>query len=658
MVDRDILKNHRELARQSAEAILSLAKIAERRSSTVVHQGARVPRDQLLRDCAQRLLDTRFTLAVVGEFSRGKSTLVNALLGLGQLLPTAIEPLTATVTVISYGEETKALVHFRDGRDPVPVPIEDLPKYVTGKDLDATSLETKLAERAARIRTERDAEKLALSEIEEEHSKQAQASAAAVSRVEIQCPSPFLQDGLVIVDTPGIGSVNPEHGEATRGIVHLADAVLFLINTDPVISASECSFLEFLQDHVNRFLFVVTKIDRFNEEERRASIDYTRKTIEQHGGIESPQIYPISARMYIEGVQQGDEPKVEASGFPKFLDGLDLFLIRSRGQQFVDGQVREALRHLRNLRTSVQMELKGLQMDLGEIRRQIEQTKPVLEKAAQARDETIAGLDELIGQVDRVVEGSGSIDWMRLALAIRETTFETIRTYDWNQLQHAAELIPLYVKDLLAKKLQPKLDEVTEHVNTVTNQTIEECRAILAEMNREFGAHTGGIASVEELDFSVDYDPAAFQAHLKQVGTITIGTTLSLTVGSTFFFGGVGAVVTLGNMLARKGIKLVFRKQVQEDLCTSLDGPLMELVEAVLKSIEREVETRLAELRSRIETIMDSAIRDVGETMSRLEQERQRTEFDTAHRRKELEDQEEQLRTIEENLSLIAMPDW
>jgi GTPase Era involved in 16S rRNA processing len=131
----------------------------------------------------------------------------------------------------------------------------------------------------ARLRAQNRAEELSYDEI----GRQAQESISQpiVHTVNVWYPSPLLADGITLVDTPGIGSINPEHGEATRGFIHKADAVIFLINTDPVISASECNFLTFLQDYVSRFLFVVTKIDRFDETERRESLDYTRDIIQE-----------------------------------------------------------------------------------------------------------------------------------------------------------------------------------------------------------------------------------------------------------------------------------------------------------------------------------------------------------------------------------------
>src|SRR6266496_5957573 len=71
----------------------------------------------LWRACAlaDKLATEQFNLVVLGQFKRGKSTLINALLG-ADLLPTAVVPLTSIVTIIQHGPEPRAIVSFFDGR--------------------------------------------------------------------------------------------------------------------------------------------------------------------------------------------------------------------------------------------------------------------------------------------------------------------------------------------------------------------------------------------------------------------------------------------------------------------------------------------------------------------------------------------------------------
>ena len=82
------------------------------------------------RDLLTRLADDRFNLMLVGRFSRGKSTLINSVLG-HPYLPTGILPLTSVITTVRYGSRAQVLLNFRNAGLPREVPLSQLPEYVT-----------------------------------------------------------------------------------------------------------------------------------------------------------------------------------------------------------------------------------------------------------------------------------------------------------------------------------------------------------------------------------------------------------------------------------------------------------------------------------------------------------------------------------------------
>ena len=85
------------------------------------------------RDLLTRLAEDRFNLLVVGRFSRGKSTLTNAILG-GDLLPTGIVPLTSVITTVRYGSRKQVVLHFTDHGLSREVSLSELGDYVTQKE--------------------------------------------------------------------------------------------------------------------------------------------------------------------------------------------------------------------------------------------------------------------------------------------------------------------------------------------------------------------------------------------------------------------------------------------------------------------------------------------------------------------------------------------
>jgi GTP-binding protein EngB required for normal cell division len=401
-----VLKDHQTLRRRAAEVTLRVAEIADEDGGTVTHQQQTLPRGQYLRQLAAKLENDVFVLAVVGEFSRGKSSLINALLDHPGLLPTSLEPTTASITVLTYAPDLHVSVTFKDGSRRDGLAPEDLATYAVGYDLDGRAAALAMAGRAAAcIDSWQDGLTETRIEVDLDSARPA---TPPVDAVHVGAPSPFLRDGICLVDTPGIGSVNPEHGEATRRFIDRADAVLFLVNTDPVISQSERHFLNFLRDYVSRFVFVVTKIDRFSPRERQQSVAYTARTIEQYAGLARPPIFPISAKLAVLGRSEPDEVKYAASGFPAFLGGLHRFLVESRGQDFLNKHAGLTLGEVRHLISTTLIELQGTTAGIDPTLARLEQTRPAPNGESGARRHRLrvrlAELEELLRELEALTE--------------------------------------------------------------------------------------------------------------------------------------------------------------------------------------------------------------------------------------------------------------
>ncbi len=157
-----------------------------------------------------------FKVAVVGEYSSGKSSLLNVLLRLHTpegkktegLLPTATMPTTAVITTLVY-----------DPAQSIQITLDNK----TTRTVSADQLNGFLTEPSLRRK------KFWWSSNAEENED----LAARIRHVRIGCLSPLLGEGIELIDTPGIGSVNEDHGRITKEFTAEADAALFLVSTDP-----------------------------------------------------------------------------------------------------------------------------------------------------------------------------------------------------------------------------------------------------------------------------------------------------------------------------------------------------------------------------------------------------------------------------------------
>src|SRR2546422_6513772 len=193
---------------------------------------------------AERLREGRFYVACVGQFKRGKSTLVNALVG-ESVLPTGVVPITAAVTVVRHGERLAARVRFGE-RD--------------WEECDPGSLATYVSE------------------------EQNPGNEKGVVAVEVFVPSPLLESGMCLVDTPGIGSISAANTAATREFVPHVDAALVVVGADPPISGDELALVQEIAREVADLIFVLNKADKLSDAEREQAIRFTERVLSERLG--------------------------------------------------------------------------------------------------------------------------------------------------------------------------------------------------------------------------------------------------------------------------------------------------------------------------------------------------------------------------------------
>ncbi|HEY0189731.1 MAG TPA: dynamin family protein, partial [Kofleriaceae bacterium] len=207
-------------------------------------------------------LDQPLLVTVMGEFSSGKSSFVNAFIG-ADVAPTGITPTTATINVVRYGRE-------RGGR-------------VIGA--DGSTVELGWDALMAHMR------------------QLTPAAAVAIDRVEILVPLPQLEK-INIVDTPGLNSIQPEHEATARAFIARADAIVWVFTASQGGKASEKQALASIRDEGKRVLGVLNKADQLSDDERREVVAFI--TGELGDLVEA--VVPFSARHALAWKRAGDKP--------------------------------------------------------------------------------------------------------------------------------------------------------------------------------------------------------------------------------------------------------------------------------------------------------------------------------------------------------------
>lgn len=204
---------------------------------------------------AARTRDGLFYVACLGQFKRGKSTLVNALVN-EPVLPTGVVPVTSVVTVLRHGRDRATRVRLASGPTRT-IDTGDLNEYVS----------------------------------EEKNPGNEKGVVAA----EVFLPHPLLATGLCLVDTPGLGSVFEANTATTRSFVPHIDAALVVLGADPPISGDELSLVEEVAASGPHLIFVLNKADRLAEPERREARQFAERVLAKRLGRTVTPILEVAA---------------------------------------------------------------------------------------------------------------------------------------------------------------------------------------------------------------------------------------------------------------------------------------------------------------------------------------------------------------------------
>jgi iron-sulfur cluster repair protein YtfE (RIC family) len=234
----------------------------------------------------RRLADPRLRLAVVGEFSSGKTTFINALIR-RDLFPVSVLPTTATAVRLEYGDPLSFTVRIDDSDREFRVGAADQDDLA-----DLRTVVGALAPGEAVPATDQD-----LLAVLTSHDD----VAAHVTDLTVQIPAAALSSGLVIIDCPGSNGVH-EHTEIARRVMtEEADIAVVLISAHAPVSMSLLSFIGAAFDvhTLGRCVFLVTRMDGIATAEQSDLANAVRERLRRHLGIEEPVVFPIAANAVV-----------------------------------------------------------------------------------------------------------------------------------------------------------------------------------------------------------------------------------------------------------------------------------------------------------------------------------------------------------------------
>ena len=275
----------------------------------------------------------KIKVAFLGEFSSGKSTLINALLQ-KKLLPMFIEPTTATITEIQKADENKVIV-------------------IENEDGEETKRE------------------ISLSELAQEVTKTQTNKKIQIFRNDIN----FIDKNTQIIDTPGVASINETHTDITYGYLPSVDIAFILLNVN--YGGANDSLINFLKKYpeeiLSKIYFVLNWADTKNPE---ALKNIKENFINQISKIiPKPKIFIVSSKEALDGALEKDNEKYEKSGINEIKNIIKVDIPKFKSE-IIKNRINEVLRNeTQELKKLLEFKLKSISWDTDKLDSKIKTLK-------------------------------------------------------------------------------------------------------------------------------------------------------------------------------------------------------------------------------------------------------------------------------------------
>lgn len=327
-----------------------------------------------LKTVSRKISGDSFKIQIVGNFKNGKSTFINSFLG-ENILPAYARPCTAVINEVKYGEEKRAVLHFKN-----PLP-ETLPEELS-------------AEAANHIKTHASKKKIPPLEIPydkiEEYvvipmgkDPKDMILESPYEKVELYWPLDLLSNGIEIIDSPGLNE-HATRTKVTMDYINKTDAIIFVLNATSLCSMDEMSFIKnnLKEQGFDDLFFVINRFDLIPENERERMKKFAGKQLSELTSFGDDGLFFVSAKQALDGKMTGNRELLEASGLIGLEKYLSDFLTKNRGQLKLSTPARSLGKILTDevMGKIIPRQKDMLEIEIGDLRKRYSAIKPVLSK--------------------------------------------------------------------------------------------------------------------------------------------------------------------------------------------------------------------------------------------------------------------------------------
>ena len=538
-------------------------------------------------------IDNSTSILFCGEFKRGKSSLINAIIG-DEICPTDIGIATAVVTRIMYGQTKKAVRYYGnllEGENALKkeeIAWDDIQKYTVGDVIEIGS----------------------------------------TVQMDLYYPSEFLKEGLVVIDTPGIGGLDPRHANLTAMALPYADIAVFITDASEPVTESELKFYEKkVASRVKSTIVLINKSDILSQDVLQTHIETTRNTFLSVG---NPTIVAVSAMNWLLYNQLEDEEFKVSSNRDAVIAAIN-----SQIKMFRKGQLMQfrdiLLSEINDILETVKVEKMQLEANHNTQNNAIQNYKDQQQKLAQFRNEIANPTSSIRLQVNSLFENARNEVLNQIS---HEGTLLTTGTFDRlidseNGLNNDGKWLVAQIND--------ELQELSYNVNLTTKKTFDQISKTLEKKISEVLSDEDINISDELRIHSVLNSQLAFNLAGKFAQGGIIATALA--IGADFLIPGIGWAVGLMsaaaliwkrlNQESRQQKKMMIRQQVLPkinlaitDLRNQINTQFTKYHQNILQTIQAMLSETEEKMKAIQQTIIESRENEkkFKENMSIIEQ--------------------------------------
>lgn len=536
----------------------------------------------LSKKVAARVKDDLFRIVVLGEFNRGKSTLLNALIG-EDILPTAEQETTATINIIKYADLPHIKIFYNDGRTKTEEFKKEILKNFTAlEDFDPRN----------------------------------------IKYIEIGYHSEYLRNNVEIVDTPGVNDPDEHRSEITFNYIPNSDAIIFVLDAKQAFTMSEKRFANeyILQNKLTSIFFILNKIDEVSEGNLEKIKESVNKKIQEASSIENPMIFPVSSLDALNAKLNYDTYAFNRSGMENFIEGLNTFLSS-------DQKIKAKANTLKGIILSVLKTLDdSVGMSLTLSRKSVDELEKIKVSINSEQMKYRAKLDDIIKKMETelgFVEDAIENKLFDKYSDFKELLYAEIKTYRGNLKDFAEAQIPLRYKRFLKEWTERNSENIDRQLKTIAFSATTEYEK---EFSRKTIIHSDSL----QRNYQMEIPAVSFEIELKDSEVnekIALGAGATLLAGATIIFTGGVALIPMmiagysGGLAGKNIYNTLFSKKILESqknlLYEGLDNLFNKDFKELNAYLKLNIRERFDDLKRLLQQQFDNTLTEISDELDK-----------------------------------------